>query len=212
MNKLLGNVRFYIISFSLFLALALYLTVKSVVPVDLQMSRLVQVYALTATIYLYLTLLISPLIHSFRAIPYAGTLVKSRRGLGISAYIFACLHAYIVIFVNIGGISRFLALPEQFMFPMRFGLIAFFILTLLALTSFDSVMRKMTFPKWKWLHRSVYVASVLIMIHALLLGEHFADLSALIPRIYTIALVILIILEIPRLITYFRQKFGKIGL
>ncbi len=210
MNNLLGNARFYIISSALVLALIIYTVVKSVVPVDFQMSRLVQVYAFAATIYLYLTLLISPLIHSFRSIPYAGTLVKSRRGLGISAYIFACLHAYIVIFVNIGGITRFLSLPEQFMFPMRFGLIAFFILTLLAITSFDSIMRKITFPKWKWLHRSVYVASVLIMIHALLLGEHFADLSALIPRIYTIALGILILLEIPRLIAYFRQKFVKI--
>lgn len=212
MNKLLGNVRFYIISFSLILALALYLIVKSVIPADLHMSRLVQLYAFAATIYLYLTLLISPLIHSFRSIPYAGTLVKSRRGLGISAYIFAFLHAYIVIFVNIGGITRFLSLPEQFMFPMRFGLIAFFILTLLAITSFDSIMRKMTFPKWKWLHRSVYVASMLIITHALLLGEHFADLSTLIPRIYMIALAVLIILEIPRAVAYFRQKFGKIGL
>lgn len=210
MNNLLGNARFYIISSALVLALIIYTVVKSVVPVDLQMSQLVQVYAFAATIYLYLALLISPLIHSFRSIPYAGTLVKSRRGLGISAYIFACLHAYIVIFVNIGGITRFLSLPEQFMYPMRFGLIAFFILTLLAITSFDSIMRKITFPKWKWLHRSVYVASVLIMIHALLLGEHFADLSALIPRIFTIALGVLIILEIPRLIAYFRQKFVKI--
>lgn len=210
MNKLLGNVRFYIITSALILALIMYTVVKSVVPVDVQMSRLVQVYAIAATIYLYLALLISPLIHSFRSIPHAGTLVKSRRGLGISAYIFACLHVYIVIFVNIGGITRFLSLPEQFMFPMRFGLIAFFILTLLAITSFDSVMRKMTFPKWKWLHRSVYLASILVITHALLLGEHFSDLSALIPRIFTIALVALILLEIPRLITYFRQKFVKI--
>ncbi|MGB4966440.1 MAG: ferric reductase-like transmembrane domain-containing protein [Microgenomates group bacterium] len=210
MNNLLGNVRFYIISFSLFLALALYLIVKSVVPVDLQMSRLVQVYAFAATIYLYLTLLISPLIHSFRSIPHVGTLIKSRRGLGVSAYIFAFLHMYIVIFINIGGFSKFLALPAQVQFPMRFGSIAFFILTLLAATSFDSIMRKMTFPTWKWLHRSVYLASMLIITHALLLGEHFSDLSALIPRIFTIALAVLIILEIPRLIAYFRQKFVKI--
>lgn len=210
MNNLLGNVRFYIISSTLVLALLLYIVVINVVPVDQQMSRLVQIYGLSATIYLYFALLVSPLLHSFRSIPYASTLVKTRRGLGIGAYIFAFLHMYIVIFINIGGFSNFLALPAQVQFPMRFGSIAFFILTLLAATSFDSIMRKMTFPTWKWLHRSVYLASILIVTHALLLGEHFSDLSALIPRIFTIALAVLIILEIPRLIAYFRQKFVKI--
>lgn len=208
--KLFKNVRFYIISSALLLALGIYVLVKNFVPVDLHMSRLVQIYALTATVYLYLTLLISPLLHTFRSIPFAGTLVQSRRGLGISAYIFAALHAYIVIFINIGGISRFLSLPEQFLFPMRFGSIAFFILTLLALTSFDSVMRKMGYRTWKWLHRGVYIASVSIMVHALLLGSHFVNLSDAIPRIFTVALGILIALEIPRVIAYFRQNGKKI--
>ncbi len=208
--NLVKNIRFYIILSALVLALAIYVLVLNVVPADEHMSRLVQIYALVATAYLYCTLLISPLLHTFRTIPFAGTLVKSRRGLGISAYIFASLHAYIVIFINIGGISRFLSLPEPVLFPMRFGSIAFFILSLLAVTSFDSIMRKMGYRRWKWLHRSVYVASISIMAHALLLGEHFEDLSSLIPQIYALALSILVILEIPRLYSYFRQSFNKI--
>ena len=49
-----------------------------------------------------------------------------------------------------------------------------FFLFLLAITSFDAVIKFMTYPRWKWLHRFVYLGGVLILLHVWMIGTHLA--------------------------------------
>jgi len=80
----------------------------------------------------------------------------------------------------------------------------------MAATSFDFVIAKMTFKKWKLLHRLIYLAGIFILIHALLLGTHFRDLSETIPQIMFIAVFFLLILEGLRIDFFMQKKFPNL--
>ncbi len=64
--------------------------------------------------------------------------------------------------------------------------------------------------KWKPLHRLVYVAGVLIVMHAVQLGTHFVDLSEAIPQLFFAALAVLFLLEIIRVEKYVSQKWKSV--
>ena len=88
---------------------------------------------------------------------------KLRRALGLSAASAAALHAFAAI------MNSPLSLREQFADThLRFGMGAFAVLFLLALTSFPSVVRWMHLRSWKELHRLAYVAWLCALLHALL--------------------------------------------
>jgi len=42
-----------------------------------------------------------------------------------------------------------------------------------AVTSFDKVVSFLTFPRWKWLQRLVYLCGVFIIVHVWAIGVHF---------------------------------------
>lgn len=107
---------------------------------------------------LALTLLISPL-RSYLKI----NLLPYRRLLGLFAFFYAFMHAML-----------FIAIDQQFNLPglihevttkpfITFGMGAFIILLVMALTS-----TKKLFPKFKGWHKLVYIAVVLIAIHYLM--------------------------------------------
>lgn len=207
MMALLKNIRFYVLVASLLLSCTIYGWVANNIPAgSLPIIRLTQLYAFTALAFLYLTLLIGPAIYTFRFLPWRGPLFRARRALGVSAFCFACLHAYFAFFKQLGGFAGLGFLDSKYLWAISLSFTALVILGLMAATSFDRIVKLLTFRRWKLLHRFVYLAGFFILIHALLLGTHFSDLASLIPQIIFIALAFLLFLEARRLDAYLEKK------
>ena len=196
----LKSLRPAIYIFNLLLALAIFVLTKNMnADSAIQAQKLIQIYALVSLGYLYLALLASPLYAAFPTLPYKGQYVFARRALGVSAFFFAALHVYMVTGGSISVLSGFFALEGQALIAIVAGMIAFWILAILAVTSFDVVIQKLTYKRWKFIHRLVYLAGILIVIHAVMLGSHFVNLSTAIPYVFWIAFAFLLILEVIRI-------------
>jgi DMSO/TMAO reductase YedYZ heme-binding membrane subunit len=204
------NIRFYVLFVSFLVSISIYFWVITAYNSErLQLIRLNQIYALVAFVYLYIALLIGPLMYAFYSFPFKNQLVKSRRALGVCVFYFASLHSGIAFFGQLGGLTGLGFLDNNYLLAIVFSFVAYLILLALTLTSFDYFVAKMKFKNWKLLHRLVYLSAILILIHALMLGTHFIDLSALIPRIFAISAGLLLLLEANRLDVFLRQHFSK---
>lgn len=109
---------------------------------------------------LLLSLLVSPVAKRFKA----GWLMRTRRLLGLYCFFYAFLH-----------LASFIAFELQFDFSLLLaeiidrpyitvGMVAFVVLMALAITSPDSLKRKMG-RAWQKLHNWVYLAAVLVPVH-----------------------------------------------
>lgn len=198
--SLFSNIRFYILVFSSVLAGFIYLQLNS------NPALLTQVYALTSVTFLYFTLLASPLTRTFAFLPYRGSYLKARRALGVSASLFALLHGYFAFFKVIGGFEGLGNLPQSYLFGVSLGSISLTILFLLTATASDYAVSKLTYPRWKMLHRLVYLVAFFVAFHAILVGSHFKNLSGIIPKIFFIAGGLLLVLEAVRFGKYLKSK------
>ncbi len=207
LKKWRTNIRFYVLLASFAVSLALYVWVRVMVPAGLPRTiRLTQLYALTALIYLYVTLLIGPAVYSFRSLPWRGHIYRARRAIGVSTFYFACLHAYLAFFKQLGGFSGLGFLSSRYLLAIILSFTALVIFFLMTITALDKAVKRLTFRRWKMLHRFVYLAGVLVLVHALMLGTHFSDLSQAIPQISFIALACLLFLEARRFDAYLKSK------
>lgn len=205
---LLRFIRPIILTLSVIIAIYFYVTVTASIPsADLQKIRLIQVYALIAITYLYISLLVSPLYAVFPYLPWRGLMVRARRATGVSALFFALLHSSIAFFGTLGGFAGLSFLNSNYILSIGLGAIALTILLLMGLTSIDQAIRILG-PNWKRLHRFVYLASLLVLIHATLLGSHFADLSQFIPKLMYSAAFLLFLLEVIRFDRYLLAKWS----
>lgn len=94
----------------------------------------------------------------------------ARRLLGVSAFWFASLHV-IISYSSLFKLANPLTLPTTYQQSFLAGSIALLILFAMTATSFDKAFRGM--GKWWFrLHRFVYVALPLILLHALMTGAH----------------------------------------
>lgn len=206
--SLFSNIRFYVLVFSVFLSIGVYFWItNTILESGLQIIRLTQTYALTAVSFLYLALIIGPVVYTFRFLPFRGQITKARRAIGVSVFYFSILHVYFSFFKLLGGFSGLPFLPSNYLLAIALSFTALIILFLMAITSFDAMVEKLTFPRWKLLHRFVYLASIFILIHALMLGTHFQDLSSTIPQIFSVALFFLLFLEANRFDNFLQTKF-----
>lgn len=199
MRSYLSNIRFYVLVISFFISILVFSQIKWTTNGISQIVDLDQDFALTSIICLYLTLLAGPFCYRFKAFPFRSQYLKSRRALGVSAFYFALLHTYFAFFDQLQGFSGLGFLDNKYLLALAISFMALIILSLLALTSFDWAVEKLKFKNWKMLHRLVYLAGILILVHVLLLGTHFSNLSDLIPKISFLALAFLLVLEAPRL-------------
>ncbi len=120
--------------------------------------------------------------------------IKVRRALGLYAFFYALLHFSIFLVLDYG---LDFALIEEAVFEKRFALVgfsAFIILTMLAGTSTRGWKKRLG-KKWKWLHRSVYLAGSLVIVHYMWAVK--ADIR--IPLLYGFVLLILLSLRIRRI-------------
>lgn len=209
MTKLFQNIRFYILVITFGLVFGAYLYIKVTISDSLtaQTIKLEQIYGFLSVVYLYIALLATPLTRFFPSLPFRGSFIKARRAIGISAFIFGLLHFAISFLGNLGGFSGLGFLDSKYLIGIGLGFVSLIILLLMASTSFDFIEEKLGFKTWKILHRLVYLAGLLIIIHVFWLGAHFTNLFGLVPQIFLAALVFLFILEAIRLDEYLKSKF-----
>lgn len=206
--SLFKNIRFYVLSFNVLLAIGVYLYYHLTIPDSTnQIIKLTEAYALLALLYLYLALLASPFTRFFTFFPWRGQYLRARRAIGVSAFFFGLTHASLAFFGQLGGFEGLFFLDSKYLIAISLSTLALIILACMASTSFDYMVTKLTFPRWKMLHRLVYIAAIAILIHALLLGSHFANLSELIPTILFIMISFLLILESFRFDNYLKLKW-----
>ena len=209
MNFALRSIRYFIIIFGIVLAVGAFFVLRGNAPLSVDgFIRLEEFYAWAAVAFLYISLLATPLIQVVPGLPvwFRVIYIKARRATGVSAFFFAALHASIVFFVFMGGWSGLAGLPLQYLTATGLGFVALVILWLLAATSMD-VMVRMLGRKWKMLHRLVYVAAVLILIHAMILGSHLQTKGAVF-WIFSGAALFLLALEALRIMRAIRKTFS----
>ncbi len=210
MSRLFKNIRFYVLSSSILLSILIFIQTRATVPGgSLQIIRLTQYFALISLFYLYLAILAGPFIYTFHGFPFRRQYFKARRALGVSAFYFGLLHACFAFFGQLGGFAGLAFLSEKYLLAISLSFTALVILTAMAATSFDFMVRKLG-SRWKMIHRFVYLAGFFILIHALMLGTHFSDLSTLIPKIFFTAFAFLIILEGRRVDAFLSKKFKNL--
>ena len=202
LEYLLKNIRFYVLLFSFSLSIYFYLSISSV-------TQLTQSYALSAAAFLYFTLLAGPFCYRFKNFPFRVKYIKARRALGVSTFYFGFLHACFAFFGELGGFPNLPNLPQKYLVAITLSFTSLVILSLMALTANDFMIEKLTFPRWKFLHRFIYLVGIFILIHALLIGSHFQNLSGIIPKIFFVAIVFLLFLELPRAIIFLNGKKPK---
>lgn len=208
MRNLFSNSRFYILLCAFLISGVEYLLIAASTPQSYQrIVRLDQLYAWTCVVTLYLTLLIGPLNHMRLASRVIGALRHARRALGVSAWYFAMLHVSFSFFGELHGFSGLKFLPEKYLVAVVIGCINLLILSLLAITSFDKVISLLSFRRWKLLQRLVYLAGCLIIIHAIMIGSHFTDLSQPIPQFFFVCIALLVLLQLQGLDILLSRKW-----
>ena len=192
------------------LSIILYIGITIFIPAgSLQTIRLTQSFALLAVVYLYSALVVSPIASEWPKLSINPYLKRARRALGVSAWYFSLSHIYHAFFKQLGGFTGLTYLSDKYLLAIVCSFTAFMILSFMVMTSFDTMVRILSYPRWKMLHRFVYFAAILIVIHALMLGTHFRDLSSAIPMLFGIAMVLLLVLEARRFDRYVVQKFTQ---
>lgn len=208
MITLIHHIRKSIFVFSFILAIGIYYFVKQNFLVETQQfNKLSEFFALTAITYLYFAVLASPLYTVFPKFPFRPVYIRARRALGVSAFFFAFLHGFVSFFGLLGGFAGLALLNNTYLIAIGLSFTALLILSTMAVTSFDYMVKRLG-SNWKKLHRFVYLAALLITIHALMLGNHFTDLSGIIPKISFAALSVLLFFEAIRFDRFLAKTFG----
>ncbi|HZB95474.1 MAG TPA: protein-methionine-sulfoxide reductase heme-binding subunit MsrQ, partial [Herpetosiphonaceae bacterium] len=115
-----------------------------------------------------------------------------RRPLGLYAFMYACLHLFNFAVVDYGldaGLIKQAIVEKRYVLV---GFAAFLLLTPLALTSTKGWMRRLG-KRWKVLHRLVYLAALLVIVHFVWLVK--ADIRE--PLLYGTLVALLLLLRLP---------------
>jgi len=150
----------------------------------------------TALVLLVLSLSITPLYTAFTL----KELLPLRRRLGLYAFFYATLHFLTFVGLDYGFDAGLL---KEAIFEKRYALVgfaAFLVLLPLAVTSTKGWMRRLG-KRWKALHRWVYVAALLVIVHYVWLVK--ADIR--LPLLYGAIVGILLALRIPAVAQRVRQ-------
>lgn len=204
-QSLTDNSRFYILMGAFLLSVMLVSGLRLMIPSDQLFSiRSQQLSGLVAVLLLYSAVILTPISKLVKN-GLVDRLLFARRAVGVSAAYFTVLHTIIVLATQSGGLSGLRLLPQRFQIAFILGGIATVILLLMAFTSFDRVIKKMTFRRWKMLHRFVYLAIALVIVHVWMIGTHASGSTA---RFYgALLLGLLFLLESIRLSRSLGKRF-----
>lgn len=210
MRKLLKNIRFYILLSSLIGSILITVVIKLIIPDGiLQTVRLTQFFGFVSLGIFYFALLCGPFCFVFKNFPYKDEYKFSRRALGVSSFYFALLHSCFGFFGQLGGLVGIPFLGETYLWALIPGFIALLVFSLLAATSFDIAIKKMTFLRWKLLHRLIYLGGILAIAHTFLIGSHFNNFSSFFSQISVALFILLLILETIRLNIFLQRKWRR---
>lgn len=111
--------------------------------------------------WLWLTLAITPL-REWLGLP---ALVRFRRALGVTAFVYACLH-----FTSYAWLDKGFVLPDIVSDVIKrpfilVGMLALIGMLPLALTSFNRAIKALGAARWQMLHKLVYVVALLGLLH-----------------------------------------------
>ena len=142
-----------------------------------------------ALVLLVLSLACTPLYVLFRFRPAQ----RMRRPLGLYAFLYAGLHLLVFVGLDYGFDFGLIAGEISQKRFIQVGLIAFLILLALAATSTKGWMKRLG-KNWKRLHRLVYLAALLVVVHLIRAAK--ADIR--VPLLLGALIGILLIARIPR--------------
>lgn len=206
---LVHNLRFYILVSSLLVSLALFAWLRISIESDqLFLIRTQQVFGLSGVLLWYTALIISPLSYVISKKRMAHILF-ARRAIGVSAAYFVLLHGAIALLGQLGGVQQIALLPTLFKWSLLAGAVAGVILLIMAATSFDVVIRRMTYRRWKLLHRLGYIGGLLAIVHIWSIGTHLAYSGVQLAALS--ALVILSGLESYRVTTVLARRYPELN-
>jgi methionine sulfoxide reductase heme-binding subunit len=116
-------------------------------------------------IFLLLSLAVTPLLRIFGL----SWLIKLRRMLGLFAFFYGCLH--LLTYLWFDKAFAFAAIPHDVAKRpfIAFGMLSFFLMVPLALTSTDKMIKRLGGKRWSRLHKIVYVAAIAGVVHYYLL-------------------------------------------
>ncbi len=199
----LFSVQPVILGGSLILAHALALLICYWYPLSsARIIKISQWSALISLIYLYLSLCISPLYTVFPLLPLKEKSIQARRAIGSVGWVFGFMHGIVSFFGQLSGFAGLAFLSNQYQTALIYGAVALFLFSLLMITSSDRARAYFGFLHWKLLHRFTYIATMLTVIHTLMLGTHFREFSRFIPTLFFFFLLVLLLMEAYRLFCY----------
>ena len=147
-----------------------------------------RVTGLATIVLLLVTLAVTPL----RKYAHWSELIRLRRMLGLFAFFYVFLHA-VTYFVFDQSLSLSLIWSDTVKHPrIAVGFVAFLLLIPLAVTSTDAMIRRLG-KRWTRLHRAVYLATLLGVLHYLMVQK--LDITKGI--IYVVAFAGLMLLRVP---------------
>jgi len=116
-------------------------------------------------VFLIITLAVSPA----RQITGLNWLVKFRRILGLFAFFYGLLH--LVTYVWFDRFFKFRSVPGDIVSRpfIALGMLAFFLMVPLAITSTNQMVKRLGGKRWSKLHKLVYVAGIAGVLHFWLL-------------------------------------------
>jgi sulfoxide reductase heme-binding subunit YedZ len=120
--------------------------------------------------------------------------LRLRRMLGLETFLYVCLHFAVYLgvdqFFDWSAIGKDIA-KRKF---ITVGFAAFVLLIPLAITSTDGMVRRLGFVRWKRLHRLIYLAAILGVLH--FVWRVKSDLRQ--PLIFAAALAVLLVVRATR--------------
>ncbi len=144
----------------------------------------IQTSGMLSLIFLMLSLAVTPA----RRITSLNWLGHYRKMLGLIAFFYICLH-FASYFLLKQRLNVYAAIADTFEHKfIFFGMSCFILLIPLAVTSTSGMVKRLGAKRWRLLHRLVYVAGVLAVLHYL----GFAKVAENLPRAFAAVLVMLL--------------------
>jgi sulfoxide reductase heme-binding subunit YedZ len=113
-----------------------------------------------ALLFILLSLLVTPL----RRVTRYNSLIDVRRMIGVGAFVYATLHILLYVAEERFDLVKVATEIVKRLY-LTIGLIAWFGLLALAVTSTDAMVKRLGALKWRRLHQAIYVLGMLALIH-----------------------------------------------
>ena len=174
LNNWLAGVRFYIAIAIILVTLETWWWAStSYAGSSLFVLRLEEAYAWLSLALLSIAISIGPLYKVFYNLPGRLVMANARRLIGIGAAWFASLHG-LVAYASLFKWTAPYNLPRDYQHSFGLAVVALIILLAMAFTSFDRAFAAMG-VWWFRLHRFVYLAVLVSLLHAFITGVHATE-------------------------------------